>query len=293
MSSENKDLKILLDNISELGARKDLIDRQLDISFELLAKRIAEDTKNINSPLQSISDYRKLLEKYCKDASPERCIGFIKELTSAMSFPLSFLSMIDEPFELFSKSSAAKISYVKNNYNDMAYMLFSKLFLNPKVSYAASFEEVCEDVYNGISDYCILPLESVSNGKMFGFYSLIEKYELKVFAVCDVEEEHSEERTRYALLSKSNLLFLDSFRKNYFEFSVIGDNEYNALSISRAAQGCGMKLYRVDSLPVKYDNSIFRFYYVFEYDSSSVIPFLIYLNFKYPQCKSIGHYVLI
>ncbi len=292
MSSENKDLKILLDNLSELDTRKSLTNRQLDISFEFLAQKIKEDSKSTHDTQKNISDYKKLLEKYCSQADPSHCISFIKELTQGMSFPLSFLSITEEHIELFSKSSAAKISYVKNNYNDMAYLHFSALFSSPKVSYAASFEEVCEDVYNGISDYCILPLESVSNGKMFGFYSLIEKYDLKVFSVCDIEEDHSEERTRYALLSKRNLLFLDDFDKTYFEFSAIGDDEYSIRDILEAAHACNIKLYRIDALPVQYDDRIFRFYHVFEYKYASVLPFLIYLNFKYPQYKSIGHYVL-
>ena len=172
-------------------------------------------------------------------------------------------------------------------------MRFSELFEKPTVSYGTTFEEICADVYNSESDYCILPIECSSNGKMFSFYSLINKYELKIFAVCDVDEGVSGKRTRYALLSRKTLVYTSEAQLEYFEFSIIGSKDYCLYDILEAANSSPISVYRIDTLPVPYDDLKFRFHHIFEGRKKDIIPFIMYLNFKYPQYEVIGNYILI
>ena len=146
----------------------------------MLADMLANEIRNngMDGKDSIISDYLTLIE----DATPSDYIQFFSALIERMGSLISLTDDDDNSYEIFSSSSPSKISYVKNNYSDAAFMRFSSLFKLPKVAYGASFEDACESVYNAASDYCILPIENAANGKLFSFYSLIDKYDLKIFA---------------------------------------------------------------------------------------------------------------
>ena len=167
------------------------------------------------------------------------------------------------------------------------------MFEKAKVSYRTSFEDVCEDVYNSTSDYCILPIENSTGGKLFSFYSLIDKYDLKIFAICDLDEGSSDKRTRYALISKKTLIYPESKRNVFVEFSMIEDENYSLKNILEAADICGLELYRLDTVSSHYDDLAFKFYHVFKTKNPNVLPFLMYLNYKYPRHEDIGYYIEI
>ena len=292
MSDQKRDLSVITENIAALRKRGELNDEQKRISIELLANELyksllmsdhGEKDDTLYSRLQALSD----------DFTSAEYIELLNVLLKNSHLPQSFFPEPDDSFDVFSSKKAAKISYVKNNYIDAAFMRFSGLFENPKVSYGASFDEICEGVYNSVCDYCILPIENSANGKLLSFYSLIDKYDLKIFAVCDLDEGASGKRTRYALLSRKKLILLDKYARSYLEFSIVGDQSYMLSDILEAAGRASLKLYRIDSAPVPYDDMTFRFYHVFECAASAPVPFFVYLNHKYPQHKTVGHYILL
>ncbi len=104
-----------------------------------------------------------------------------------------------------SERAAEKIAYVQNSYSDNAYLQFSRTLIHPRAAYFDSFSDVCEEVYNGICEYGILPLLHERDGKLFRFYSLLEKYDLRIVCACDVPtvERDSVTVTRYALIRKT------------------------------------------------------------------------------------------
>ena len=273
-------------NISYLAERSRLINEQKRIAFELLAEGLSKEKDLLTN--ETYDGYG-----FLENATPADCIAFFNELTEVNDSLSQPLAEHGEPYDVFSRTAASKISYVKNNSNDIAFLRFSELFETPTVSYGTTFEEICEDVYNSESDYCILPIECSSNGKMFSFYSLINKYELKIFAVCDVDEGISGKRTRYALLSRKTLVYPENTKPEYFEISIIGGKEYQFSDILEAAQSCSLSVYRIDTLPVSYDDLKFRFHHVFEGNRKDLFPFITYLNYKYPQYEVIGNYILI
>jgi hypothetical protein len=278
--------EVFKQNISYLSERSDILNDQKKITFELTAQRLSE---GYGTSQNEISDAYDILS----NASASDCIAFFSVLSQNSSSLSKLFLEHDEPYDLFSRTAASKISYVKNNYNDIAFLRFSELFEKPTVSYGATFEEICEDVYNSESEYCILPIECSSNGKMFSFYSLINKYELKIFAICDVDEGISGKRTRYALLSRKTLIYPNDTQNEYFEFSIIGSKDYRLSDILEAANSASISIYRIDTLPVPYDDLKFRFYHIFEGNRKDIIPFIMYLNYKYPQYEVIGNYILI
>ena len=246
-------------------------------------------SKDIEIISQNLSELKKRRDLIARETSV--LIELLIKSNGITGSEENLLQM--ENYEIFSSNKLAVISYVKNNYNDTAFLRFSELFHTTKVSYGINFEEVCERVYNGVCDYCILPIESVAGGKLFSFYSLIDKYDLQIFAVCDIDEASSSKRTRYALLTRAPLICADDEKRHYFEFSLIKDDSYLLSDILDAADTVGARLYRIDSIPVPYDDLTFRIYHVFEADSNAFLALKTYLDYKYPQQKTVGHYLLL
>ena len=102
-----------------------------------------------------------------------------------------------DPAEKLTEYSTERIAYIKNSYNDTAYMQFSSLLESPKASYFTSASDVCDSVYRSECEYCILPVETSSDGKLLSFYELIFKYNFKIVSVCDLHNNNG--YTRYAL----------------------------------------------------------------------------------------------
>lgn len=107
--------------------------------------------------------------------------------------------------EELSGNAIGKIAYVQNVYTDAAYLSFSADLTRPRAVYFDNFTDVCEEVFNGICQYGILPLFHSESGKLLRFYRYLDKYDLHVSAVCTVPARESDQPTftRYALVSKT------------------------------------------------------------------------------------------
>ena len=192
--------------------------------------------------------------------------------------------------------SVGRISYVKNNFTDSAYLIFSKKIRAPRCFYSDSFDIACEDVFNGESEFCILPIETSSDGKLFSFYSLIDRYELKIISVCSVEHPGSSKFTRFALLRRSismtDLSGALSGKNNMLELKISQSISDSApiYDIFKAADICQMPLLRVDSLPLPYSDSLLSYYAVFGFESERIKSFLTYTTLEFPQCYILGIY---
>lgn len=159
-----------------------------------------------------------------------------------------------------------------------------------KALYGSSFREVCENVYYGRSEFCLLPVFSLSEGVLTGFCSLISKYELKTVLSCNISTQDSG-YTRFALLKK-NIEYTDIRGKTVsFDFSVpsVGGDKLSVLLL--AADFFGMTVLSVSSTPTEYSSS------AFSYDircmagaDSDVCGLLCFLALEFPQYSQTGIY---
>ena len=192
---------------------------------------------------------------------------------------------------------------MKNNYTESAFLKFSKIVSNSRSAYLQSFDAVCEEVYSGSCEFCILPLESSTEGRLSSFYSMIDRYELKIAAVCVVEQHDSQRSTKFALLKKS--LSESTFRttpksEQILEFKVsyaigetesqIGADSSPICDIIFAANACGMRLLRIDSMPLPYNDEMMAYYVSLTVERSQLLTFLLYIMFEFPQCELLGVY---
>ncbi len=200
-------------------------------------------------------------------------------------------------FEPISASDGAspKIAYLRNSYADSAFRIFSEVIGNASVTYPGDFAAVCEEVYYGRADMCILPLDSSRDAKLISFSRLIDKYELKIILTCDVSSPDGSVTTRYALLRRS-LAFpekLDEHTERYLEVSFVPDETTALADVLLAAEDFGLKLYKVDAIPLTYSDSDFSYDVILHCPDRAVEPFALFMALAAPQFETIGIYAHI
>ena len=196
-----------------------------------------------------------------------------------------------------SDEATDRIAYLKNSYNDMAYMQFSSLLILPRAAYYNSVTDVCESVYNGDCEYCILPVETSEDGKLLSFYELILKYNFNISAVHELRSRDG--YTRYALLSRrfdlGNAGIRTKTRTRYLEFVVSDPDNFSLSDLLSAAEFCGLKLRRIDTLNVSIGRSVKSSCVCpeFRVDGSDLQTFMAFLSIDVSGVIPIGLYCQI
>ena len=243
----------------------------------------------VNSLFESISVIEKL----------EICRAAWRNAKLPRSYSQFLLELGEEqPSESVDERSIGRIAYMKNNYTESAFLKLSKIISNARSAYFSSFDDVCDEVYSGGCEFCILPIESSSEGRLNSFYSMIDRFELKIAATCVVEHHDSQRFTRFALLKKSLYeipKLRSSSKEQIFEFKFsarIGDIS-PVSDILSAARHCLLKLIRIDSLPLPYNDEMISYYVSLNVSGGDLMTFLTYLTLEFPQCEPLGVYFLI
>ena len=201
----------------------------------------------------------------------------------------------EDEIEITAEASE-RISYLKNSYTDSVYLQFSSLLSSPRAAYFGSIAEVCESVYNGNCEYCILPIETAADGRLLSFYELIIKYGFKINAVYDLDLDGG--YTRYALLSRritcGNSL-RSKARNRYFEFVMTGSENVSLEELLCASSFCSLKLRRIDTFNFHtHKNGNYPCVCpVFRVDGSDMVTFMSFLAIDCPDFIPIGLYMQI
>ena len=151
-----------------------------------------------------------------------------------------------------SEDRADKIAYLKNSYNDAAYIAFADHLDSPKSYYAQSVSEICEAVNGGHCEFCILPIETSNEGKLLSFYRSIIKWGLKINLVYDMQSRSGDEYTRYALLSRDVYSGIKASnarnKEQYFDFLVTAKDGLSISEITMAAELCSLDVASIDTI---------------------------------------------
>lgn len=189
-----------------------------------------------------------------------------------------------------------KISYLKNAFADEAFLAFAKLLGNPSVDYQSDFQSVCEEVYYGRADMCILPVDSSRDAKLIGFCRLIDKYELKIVLACDIVSNDGGLTTRYALLRKT-LTFPEVLPPlcdaRLLELSFVPTEGISLADVLTAASRFGLALYKVDAIPLTYSDNEFSYDVILHCPDRAVEPFALFMALAAPQYSTLGVYAHI
>lgn len=311
------DTEISLRNLSELEDRLNKIVEERLAHIDELAHAIVKDgddadiVKSIILSLkpEDYSDSDGICEANKKSVhSIYSSLSLCERLLMCKSICSCYLSGEKINYEMFldddsecavSKTASERIAYLKNSYNDTAYLHLSSLLPSPRAAYFDSISAVCESVYNNTCEYCILPLETSGDGKLSGFYDHILKYGFKICAVYDLHNQETKKYTRYGLISKSGnpnkTLIKHKSRIKYLEFVFDSDGYPSLSDILLAAEQCSMKLRRIDTLSPASSRTQKTplICPIFRVESADINTFLTFLSIDCPGFRSLGIYTQI
>ncbi len=311
---EGSNTEIVLSNLAELEAELEaLIEKRLAHLCELSDAMLGdgEDIDIVKSIILSVrsegnADSGNVIDEnrpaadaiFGKLSLLERLILF-KEVFGRYNDKIVLPLLYRESHAEVSSAASERIAYLKNSYNDAAYMQFSTLLSSPRAAYFGSITDVCDSVYRGECEYCILPIETSADGKLLSFYELILKYGFKINAVFDLYSDGGKEYTRYALLGRLFVLRDTSLRSKarnrYFEFVIPENDGMSTEDLLTAASFCSLKLRRIDTLNLRGDKGTRSTYFcpVLRADGSDLKTFLAFLAVDCPDFVPVGLYMQI
>ncbi|MBP3370013.1 MAG: hypothetical protein J6L85_04595 [Clostridia bacterium] len=283
----NGKIDILKENLCVLYTRTSICAEQRELVLKDIARLIC--SQNSDSDLTALRDL--YLSTASNLSAADELILYSEILnTPALSDKVKHLLIIGSE-DATPAGSHGKIAYTKNQFNDLALAIMTDAMSNVKPLTVSSNIEACESVANGICEFCLLPVENTRDGKIFGFYSMLERYELKICNVCILETDHDLNNIKYALISKSGMTMLPRRPRNtnfVFEFSVINSNGDFIVELLEVAKKCGATLLSIDSRPIEYDPQLRRYLFGFLMGSSPL--FRLYTALRYNGYSQIGLY---
>lgn len=249
--------------------------------------------RDIPIPNDVPAENREALRLFYRDLSMSERLCLLRFLIERRGSE-PFADPVSEGFEL-SERAAEKIAYVQNTFSDNAYLQFSAELGRPRAAYFDSFSDVCEEVYNGICEYGILPILHERDGKLFRFYGLLQKYDLRIVCACDVPcvERGGVTVTRYALIRKT-LPAPRGGTATHIELSLPADGGFALCDLLQAARACDLTPVRLDTRAVgdgdRPEESAHQITLTLPDADLSPALFLAYLSLELPRCTVLGLY---
>ena len=285
MTFENKQ-SIFTENLDQFNKRLSLAKRQREITVTELAKLYCESFDDIDSILENLSLINENL-------SASEKILFLSEIChSPFNQKIKDMLFIGSS-EPTSAGAHSKISYLKNKYNDIAFEHFSRSVSNAKPDYASGFTECCESVFDGRCEFCILPIMNSNDGRLMSFYSLLDRYELKICEIVDIDNDSTPSTLRYARVGRSSNEPKRRTPKaqNYiFEFSIISEDTNFFAPLFEASNQLDAKLTCIDSLPIEYASNVQKFFLSFCIPSQNTLAFRLFVSLNHQSYTPIGLY---
>ena len=298
---------IIHSNLAELAKRFDSIGEQELAHLRELAVEIVSGALDQADFVSSLSDrippssqcsdkilplHEPVLKKLHRIRSAWQRVLLCMEIKNQLCQQMDVTPEFFFPYqEEVSVTAFQRVIYPKSSYADAAYLKFSSLMAVPRATYAHSFLSACEEVYNGICEFCILPIENSSEGQLNSFLRLIKKYELRIAATCLVSGANRTGNTRFALLRKNVTPLLNPEKTpEYLEFAVPMEESVSISDLLLAARLCDLQLVRLDALPQAEDSPTAYTRFTFSTANGDLQAFLLFLSMDIPHYDPIGLY---
>lgn len=196
------------------------------------------------------------------------------------------------------RPTGESIAYLRNTYTDRAYTRFQSILQHTTAVYYSDFQGVCESLYYDRESACILPMENSVDGKLLRFYSLLNKYDLRIAYTCSVTTEDTDVTTRYALLRKNitvpNPDEFDACEGLYMECRAVLNEEHPLSDLLAAAAWYHLTLTRVDTIPTDYDDGERTYDLILRMEEDGdLAAMLTYLYLMVPQFTVFGIYLAV
>lgn len=187
--------------------------------------------------------------------------------------------------------SSGRVSYLKNKFTISAFDRFEIDIDDAKSLYADSFEDSCEDVYNRICEFCILPIANSKDGPLSVFRNLIAKYNLHIAATTDIADASGTVTTLALLTESIRTPSSDAFSDFRFEFCVDMQSNDCLCGILTAAEKHGFTVNSIDSLTLNEGKPSLKFTFSAEKATiESFKTFVFCLSAIFPSFTPTGIY---
>lgn len=187
------------------------------------------------------------------------------------------------------------IACFKNAAFDKAYRSLSKYIPSSDINYYTDFNSVCEAVYDGKADHCILPIENSTDGRLDGFYNLISKYELFICLASDVMSDDENAKTRFALCGKNTEPLISSKKESerYAEIYIRYDKENTISDIMFYSDFFGIKTVKADCVPSPYSDGEYDVHVTAFAKESELVRLFLLFFLKQIRYSVFGIYALV
>lgn len=183
-----------------------------------------------------------------------------------------------------------RVAFTESNVIKAAFSRFAKKDSQLTASFVSSFTEACEDTAAGLSDYCILPIENTNEGLLSGVYSLIDRYELFITGVCEVETESVS--TKFALLCRQPYGIIDNIKMQSLTLRVSGGYGFVMSKLYIGADLLAVEMKSAMSVPLGYTDG-YAHLCTFVGSSERLFAFLLYLGVMRIGHTIVGAYEII
>ncbi len=282
---ESKDIRTISSNISLLRRRVGVTEEQIDISLMQLASLIADRQDGT-------------LEEAYRDFCVSALFPTLRERVVFCRYMASdkrFASRIAD-YDLFGEGDVplagthGRVAFMHGGRADSAYAQFSKSRRGIKAYHVASFSEGCEAVASNLAEFCILPIENSTDGKLYTFYSMLGRYSLRICAAVLVSDADGANETVFAFAGRKVDALVPKNAKRRFEFSVIHENAELVSEITQAVSVLGGTLCDVASQTLDYDGVGRKYYFAADFDTLSPLALGLFVSLEYPRYETVGVY---
>ena len=183
-------------------------------------------------------------------------------------------------------------AYVKNQFSDEAFDVFSENISDPRVNYCSSFSEAVKKLVSGAADFCLLPLEERGGVRLPTVSEFIYSNDLKINSVTPVFGYTGNGEIKYAMISK-NFIIEDYTKEDdrYLEIRIETDSGMTSTEIGIAAAILGMEIYRINTFTsFNGDCTVGNYSVVIRKTGADFLPFLAYLDLFCPGYTPVGLY---
>ena len=278
---------------SSFGENKRIIDDKRAAADALTEWLLTESVKNYLSETDEITP-DSLSEAYLSSFGGE----LISE--SFARFCMKTAEMAGDriiPFPDYTEEDeetvSARISYIKNTTSDKAYSSFSDKLNGASAVYGNSFDEICEEVYYGRTDYALIPIYTSHDGCLSPFRRLILKYDLKIAYMTEIESD-DEGITRFALVKKGLMFFPDSvYPVQNMLVSIIPEVGDQFMMILSCIKALGASVFAVNTYSSEYspDESVYDI--SFRANSVTRAALWFFLESTHIRYTAVENYIII
>ncbi len=275
---------------------EDILAREIEITSVNLRALEAHGTEKIRTcylrdAARSLADAVRESEEtspfYLGDLTRRFYLDHIRAILprrdDRVTFARFLAQLADElPFET-APLPGGRIAYFPGAAAHEAYRIFSGT-MDAAVTYPGDFTAVCEEVYDGLCDYCILPIANDSEGTLHRLRAMIDRYDLRIVMTCLVQSGDGE--SEFALLTREILAPMNG--EACLSLSAALNSASDAAGIMDAASANSLEILMAERMPGSSEDGTPVWDFRFLGDIRDFGGLLCYMSLEYPRYTPLG-----